>query len=439
MFGRDPQADFVNDAAASGRVRGGLGWPLLVLIVLGLAAFLVWAWHHEIEEVTRGAGQVVPSQQIQVIQSLEPALVGAIAVAEGERVEAGQILMQLTDIAADAERGELLRREAALMVERVRLQAEVALDRAPSFPEALERRAGSQVIAELDVLGSRFAQLDGEIRLLSDQLNQKIAALDELMAQRQKLIKVSAPLQEEAELTERLVSTGAVPRIELLRLRSRIAELQGELEVGRAAEPNLRAAIEEAEAAIELAKTGFTLTARQRLARLNIEIEIIRESLRAADDRVTRTELRAPIKGVVNAINVSTIGQVVEPGQPVIEIVPVDDRLEVEVDVLPRDVAFIRPGDRASVKISAYNYLVYGALEGQVVRIGAFTRQADDGRDVFQVTVQTDEFALGNGGDTLPISPGMQATVDIQTGSRSVLSYLLAPVFRMQSEALRER
>ena len=439
MFGLNVDEEFLNDPTQA-RLRGGEGrsWTLLLLLLAGIAAFFVWAWHFEIEEVTRGTGRVVPSAQVQVVQSLEPGIVRRIDVAEGDVVEQGQVLMLVDDTAATSNRGELLEREAALLAEEVRLQAEVALDRSPEFPQALQERAPEAILAEMDVLASRFDQLDNELAVLRDKLAQKQAALGELRAQRRKQEEVRAPLAEEVALTEGLVQSGAVPQIDLLRLRARLAEIDGDLAVSRAQEPNLEAAMAEAENQIELARTGYILTARQRLARLGVELAVVQESLRAAEDRVTRTTLVAPVGGTVNAVHVRSVGAVIEPGAPLVEVVPLGDGLEIEVEILPRDVAFIQPGDTVSVKISAYDYLVYGALRGVVVRIGADTIRKPDGQEFFKLVVRTERDDLGQDGQSLPIRPGMTASVDIQTGRRSVLSYLLQPLLRMQSEALRE-
>ena len=439
MFGLNVDEEFLNDPTQA-RLRGGEGrsWTLLLLLLAGIAAFFVWAWHFEIEEVTRGTGRVVPSAQVQVVQSLEPGIVRRIDVAEGDVVEQGQVLMLVDDTAATSNRGELLEREAALLAEEVRLQAEVALDRSPEFPQALQERAPEAILAEMDVLASRFDQLDNELAVLRDKLAQKQAALGELRAQRRKQEEVRAPLAEEVALTEGLVQSGAVPQIDLLRLRARLAEIDGDLAVSRAQEPNLEAAMAEAENQIELARTGYILTARQRLARLGVELAVVQESLRAAEDRVTRTTLVAPVGGTVNAVHVRSVGAVIEPGAPLVEVVPLGDGLEIEVEILPRDVAFIQPGDAVSVKISAYDYLVYGALRGEVVRIGADTIRKPDGQEFFKLVVRTERDDLCQDGQSLPIRPGMTASVDIQTGRRSVLSYLLQPLLRMQSEALRE-
>ena len=181
------------------------------------------------------------------------------------------------------------------------------------------------------------------------------------------------------------------------------------------------------------------LTARQRAALLQQNLAVTREGLRAAEDRVARTQLRAPVRGTVNRLSVQTLGAVVQPGAAIAEIVPADDSLLIEASLGPRDVAFVRTGERASVKITAYDYLLYGALEGEVVRIGADTIQGADGAEFFQVIVRTDRSYLGTAENPLPITPGMVATVDIQTGEKTVLSYLAKPLLRAQSEALRER
>lgn len=439
MFGSRAEDDFVNDPARAGPRRGKSGsWALLLLVVAGISAFLFWAAKFEIEEATQALGQVVPASQLQVVQSLEGGIVRSIDVREGDLVEEGQVLMQIDDTTARAQRGELLQREAGLMAEEVRLRAEVAQDREPSFPPELVARAALAVKAEMDVLAARSTQLDREISVLQEKLEQRRSAVNELRARQTKLTSVLSPLREELALTEDLAARGAVPRIELLRLQSRIAELEGDVLVGVAEEPSLLASVQEAANEIELARSGYLLNARQRLATVGIELAMVRESLTAAEDRVFRSQLVSPMRGTVNKVSVTTLGEVVEPGRPLVEIVPVGDSLQIEANVAPRDVAFIVPGDPASVKISAYDYLIYGALEGEVVRIGADTLRGPEGESFFSVTIRTNRTDLGQNGQSLPVTPGMQAIVDIQTGRRTVLSYLMSPLYRVGSEALRE-
>ncbi|HKL65144.1 MAG TPA: HlyD family type I secretion periplasmic adaptor subunit [Roseovarius sp.] len=441
MFGPRTEEDFVNDATAGrprGRARGP--WLLLLLIAGGMSAFLAWAALYEIEEVTSGTGRVVPTRQLQVVQSLEGGIVSAIEVREGDLVEEGDVLMRIDDTSAGAERGELREREAALLAEAARTGTEAAGGEFLSFPEGLADRAPGAVAAEREVFLSRRAQLESELSVLQDKLAQRRSGLRELQAAVVKLESQIAPLTEEIDLTSGLVDSGAVPRVELLRLQSRMAELEGELAVSRARLPGIRAAISEAESQIKAARTGYVLTARERLARINGDLAVLREALRAANEKVSRTSLRAPVNGTVNIVHVTTIGAVVQPGAPLVEIVPRDDQLLIEARFRPRDVAFIRPGDSASVKITAYDYLVYGALDGTVQRIGADTVEDSEGTEFFRVMVRTGRGALeADDGATLPISPGMVAQVDILTGRKTVLDYLSRPLRRAQSEALRER
>ncbi len=440
MFGGRIEDDFANDitAARAGVDAPGL-WRLLFLVALGLCAFVAWAATHQIEESARAPGRVIPSQQVQVVQTLEGGIVRAIRVETGDLVEAGDVLIDIDDTRFGAERGELLERLSALRAELARVEAEIAFADSVTFPEDLAADAPLMVEAEAQVFLARREQLAQELRVLADQLRQRRSEREELLALRQRTREIIAPLTEEIALTEDMVNRNLVPRIELMRLKSRMAELTGDLAVNQASEARLDAAIAEAENQIDAARSAYVLTARQRAAALQQELAVTREGLRAADDRVARTQLRAPVRGTVNRLSVQTLGAVVQPGAAIAEIVPADDSLLIEASLGPRDVAFVRTGERASVKITAYDYLLYGALEGEVVRIGADTIQGADGAEFFQVIVRTDRSYLGSADNPLPITPGMVATVDIQTGEKTVLSYLAKPLLRAQSEALRER
>lgn len=440
MFQTGQDNEFINNISGSELVdRTNSHWRLLFLLLIGIGGFVVWAYHFEIEEVTRGPGRVIPSSQVQIVQSLEGGIVRSIDVSEGQSVEEGQVLMQLDDTSFSSQLGELLEKESALLAEKARLEAEAGNARDFSFPEGLKDQNPLATSAEMEVFLSRRSQLDQELTVLENRLSQRHAELAELGALREKIGTTLAPLDEEIALSEELASRGAVPQIELLRLKSRRAELSGDLIIAEASEPRIRASIREAESQIEAARASYVSSARERLARLQVELAVVLEGLRAATDRVTRTAVRAPTKGTVNTVNVSTIGAVVQPGAALVEIVPADDRLLVEVDIRPQDVAFIRPGEQASVKITAYDYLIYGSLDGHVTRIGADTIENARGEQFFRIVVETDRAELGTEEEPLEIIPGMVATVDIQTGRKSVLSYLGKPVLRASAEALRER
>lgn len=440
MFRNNEENEFINDISGSELVdRNGGQWPLLFVILAGLAGFFSWAYLYEIEEVTRGLGRVIPSSQVQVVQSLEGGIVRAIEVSEGDRVSAGQVLMQLDDTGFSSQRGELLEQQSALLAEKARLEAEAGLAERMAFPEALREENPLATAAEEEVFLSRRSQLTEEITVLDNRLLQRQAELAELDALRDKIAFTLEPLDAEIALSERLARSGALPEIELLRLKSRRAELAGDLIIADSSEARVRASIREAESQIEAARASYVSSARERLARLQVELAVVQESLRAAEDRVTRTAVRAPVDGTVNTLSVSTIGAVVQPGAALAEVVPADDRLLVEVDIRPQDVAFISPGAPASVKITAYDYLIYGILEGKVTRIGADTIENAQGEQFFRIVVETDRTSLGPQENPLQIIPGMVASVDIQTGRKSVLSYIGKPVLRASSEALRER
>ncbi len=440
MFGSRIEDRFVNDAAAP--PRGGVqgAWLLLMAIALGMGGFFTWAWVYEIEEVTRGTGRVVPSRQLQVIQSLEGGIVAAIEVREGDVVEEGAELLRIDDTRAGSDLGELHKREAALLASEARITAEAQGAESVVFSDVLAARAPAAVAAETEVFLSRRRQLQSELAVLEDQLAQRRASLRESRAQIEKLESQLAPLTEETVLTRDLATRGSVPRIEVLRLETELAALEGELNVSRARQPGIEAAIREAENQINSAQSAYVLTARERAAEISGELAVLREAMRAATDKVTRTSLRAPVQGTVNRLHVTTIGAVVKPGEPLVDIVPSDDKLLIEAQIRPQDVAFIRPGHVASVKITAYDYLVYGALDGTVERIGADALTDADGNQFFRVMIRTEESELPAAQDAaLPISPGMMAQVDILTGRKTVLDYLLHPLRRARAEAIRER
>lgn len=440
MFGRAIEEGFVNNVSAASESRLYRNrWQPLVAIALILSGFIAWASLFEIEEVTRGTGRVIPSSNIQVVQSLEGGIVRGIQVKEGDQVQAGDILMQIDATSFLSREGELREQETALLAERARLEAEAQFADEIAYDPAFAEAHPLATAAEVEVFISRREQFATELSVLDKNLTQRRSELAELEAQQAMRSAMIEPLQEEQTLIADLASRNAVPRIELLRLNSRLAELEGEFAVGDAAVARLEAGIEQAQAEITAAQSAYVLSARQRLARLQVELAVIQESLKAAADRVQRTQLRAPVNGTVNRLFVTTDGAVVQPAAPVAEIVPSDDGLLIEADIQPSDVAFIAPGDKVAVKITAYDYLIYGSLEGAVERIGADTITDRDGRAFFRVIVRTDQNYVGSDADPLPISPGMIAALDIQTGQKTVMDYLLKPIRRAQSEALREK
>jgi adhesin transport system membrane fusion protein len=325
------------------------------------------------------------------------------------------------------------------LAEQVRLEAEANQRKDLTFAADFLQAHPLATGVETEVFYSRRRQFESELTVLDDTLAQRRSELAELEALLVKQNAVIAPLVEEHALVSKHVKQNVAPRIELLRINSRLAEMRGDLAVGTASRFRMEAALAQGQSEIEAARSRYVLSARERLARVQVELAVVQEALKAADDRVLRTQLRAPVRGTVNRLTVTTIGAVIQPGAPVAEIVPSDDGLLIEANILPSDVAFIKPSDKVSVKITAYDYLVYGALEGEVLRIGADTITDLEGREFFKVVVRTAENFLGQADDPLPITPGMTVSLDIQTGQKTVMNYLLKPLRRAQSEALRER
>ncbi|MBO9403057.1 HlyD family type I secretion periplasmic adaptor subunit [Shimia sp. R9_3] len=428
--------EFVN--RPGGQDAGQGLWVLLLFVIALIGGFVLWAATFEIEEVTRASGRVVPSSQVQTVQAPEGGIVSAIHISEGDVVEPGQVLFQIDDTTVQSNLGELEQRYQALSAELVRLRAEAERADVLTFPT--EQNWNARLIAaEIAVFDTRRSQLDLEISVLQDRLLQREAELVELTAKRARLEAVAAPLRREVQISEGLFASGSVPEIEILRLRGQLAEIEGDITVSEATELRVRASIAETEKQIGSAQSSYGLTARERISVVLGDLAVVEETLTAARDRVSRTDLRAPVRGTVNRISVTNVGSVVQPAMTLAEIVPLDDTLLIEAEVSPRDLAFVRVGADASVKITAYDYLRYGDLPAQVERIGADALNNADGVPYFQVMLRTEQTSLEGDNGALDISAGMVASIDIQSGRKTVLEYLIRPVLRAQHEALRER
>lgn len=413
------QSDFayVNDVRAAVELKTPrTSRMLLVAISAMLVVGLIWAHFAILDEVKRGDGRVIPSQQMQVVQTLEGGIVREILVQEGAIVKKDQPLMRIDDTSFAAQFGEIRERRAAMAARVARLEAEAMGMPRPSFPPDLREIAPRAVEAELSVFDARQKKLAQEI----DVLEKTQARLTENLSL----------LNRELDLTRKLYAQKVVPEIEMIRLERQASEMRGQLAETVSRIANVRAA--------------FASQVEEDLAKSRGDLAVLEESIKSAQDRVLRTELRAPVYGVVNKIYVTTVGAVVQPANNVMDIVPLDDTLLVEGRIRPQDIAFIRPEQDAVVKITAYDPSVYGSLKGKVERISADTiaernEKGEVGETFYRVIVRTEKNALGTDERPLPIIPGMVATVEILTGEKSVLDYLLKPARLLRDEALRER
>ena len=408
---------YANDIRAAVQLRTPrtsrmLLWTFLAL----LSTFLVWAHFAVLEEVKRGNGKVVPSRQIQVVQSLEGGIVGDILVQEGAVVQQGESLMHIDDTKFASELGEIRERRAAMAARVARLDAEAKGRIDITFPDEIASVAPTAVATETSVFKTRAQKVAQDV----DVLNQQVT----------RLTQSSSLLDRELTLTRKLYDQKVVPEIEMLRLERQSADTKGQ--------------IAEAKSKIATTTTTFRAQADEDLAKSRADLAVLDENIKSAQDRVRRTDLRAPVRGIINKLNITTIGAVVQPGASVMEIVPLDDTLLVEGKIRPQDIAFIRPGQDAVVKVSAYDSSVYGHLNGKVERISADTILDDKGEAAqrpetyYRVMVRTDKNHLGTDETPLPIIPGMITTVEVLTGKKSVLDYLMRPARTLRDEALRE-
>jgi adhesin transport system membrane fusion protein len=410
--------------------------PLLAAVTLGIIAAGLWAHFAILDEVTRGLGRVIPSSHVQVVQPLEGGIVAAIEVHEGQHVEAGTSLVRLDDTTFSASHGELAQKRMALVARRARLIAETTKSEPKFDIEGLDPGVAA---TERALFAARKAALEQDLTVARQQLAQRTLELDEAETKLEEMKATIVFTKKELALANDLERKGAFPQMQVLKLARQERSEQQEINVLAAALPRLRAAIQETQSRIEALQKTFHSSASESLAETLASLAVTEEALRATQDRVRRLILRSPTRGIVNKLNVTTIGAVVRPGESVAEIVPIEDNLLVEARVRPQDVAFIRPGQAASIKVTAYDYTVYGDLPGTVERIGADTIMDEEKKPYYRVILKTPRTYLGTADEPLPIIPGMVVSADIQTGSKSVLEYLTRPIQSVRQEALRER
>ncbi len=432
-------SDFAAEVTAA-RIQGPRAVAILLLfgVVLFFVAAVAWAWWAEIDEVTRGQGTVIPSSQVQVIQNLEGGILKEILVREGEMVEAGQILLRIDDTGFAASLGEQQAARYSLMGQMARLTAE-SEGGALEFAPELMAEARQLAINERKLFNARRADLKSQLGILRKQVDQREQELTELRGQLKQNRSSLVLLEEELQMTEPLVRSGVVPKINLLRLRREVNDLEGLIQSTILALPRAKSAVQEASRRIEERYLNSRSEALRELNAVKAEFAQVEQSILAARDRVVRTDLRSPVRGIVKQLNISTIGGVVMPGMNLMEVVPLDDTLLVEARVLPADVAFLKPGQEATVKLTAYDFSIYGGLPATLERISADTIVDERGDSYYQIIVRTDKSELVHRGKVLPIIPGMVASVDILTGRKTVLNYLLKPILKARDRALTER
>jgi adhesin transport system membrane fusion protein len=416
----------------------GLGHVILAAIVLFFTVFLVWANWATLEEVTRGEGRVIPSRQIQVVQNLEGGIVSELLVREGEIVEEGQPLMRIDNSRAESDYLERRARYLALLASASRLEAEIN-ESAIEFPLEVLSEDRGLAEREMRLFEARQEQLEDELEIQRRQAEQREQELAELKTRLGQYARSYSLASEELKMTEPLAQRRVVAQSDFLKLQRQVNDLQGEYEQTKLAVPRAEAALREAQLRIEGVYSKFRQEALRELTAVQAEISGLREIVSAGEDRVRRTEVQSPVRGTIKQLNFNTIGGVIQPGEDLVEIVPLEDTLLVEAQVRPADIAFLAPGLPATVKITAYDFSIYGGLDGKVENISADTITNEQGESFYRVRVRTEENALGTEDEPLAIIPGMTAQVDVLTGEKTVMDYLLKPILKAREVALRER
>lgn len=411
----------------------------LLATMAALCIFAIaWAALTEIDEVVRGDARVITQSQTQLVQNLEGGIVAEILVREGDVVERDQVLMRIdpTRFAAAYREGE--QGSAALKAKVARLAAEANGARFEMPPEVAKRNAATAA-QERALYETRQNDLAAKNEILRQQLAQRESELAELTTREARLRESLALIHREIAITAPLVKEGVVSEIELLRQEREASRIRTELDAAAGAAPRVRAAIAEARKKMDETLLAFRSQAGAELSQARAELAKLAENMPALEDRVTRTTVRAPVRGIVKTIANKTPGGVVQPGSTMAEIVPLEETLLIETRLQPSDIAFVHAGQQAIVKISAYDFSIYGGLEGRIEYVSADSMQPPQGDPFYIAHVRTASNAIAYQGRALKVIPGMTASVDILTGKRSVLTYLLKPVNRMRERALRER
>ena len=420
--------------------RRGHRWiyVLAVTIYLMVGSFLVWAHFAILDEVTRGNGQVIPSQRVQVIQNLEGGILEETLVRENQIVNKGDILIRISNELAQSTLKDAASQALSHQAAIARLKAEASGEE-PNFPDEVKIKAPHLIRDQMGIYSARQDQLTQELNILKSQYTQRIQEANEMGMRRNQVSSDLKLALEQMNIAKPLMEKNVYPKVEYLSLERAVVSLRGDLQTLGAAIPRTQQAAQEIKERQAQRLAEYKAVALEEMNKHQFELESILHTLAAGQDRVTRTDVRSPVRGTIKQVILNTVGGVIKPGEPIMEIVPLDDTLLIEANIIPADIAFLHPGQKAMIKITAYDFSIYGGLEGSLEQISADTIENQKGESFFKVKLRTTSNALTYKGEKLPIIPGMTASVDILTGKKSVLDYLLKPILKAKQNALRER
>lgn len=420
---------------------------LFISIVLFFVCFLIWATFSRVDELARGEGKVIPSEKIQTIQSLDGGIVSEILVRDGAYVKIDQPLMRIDTTRFQAAVDENKQAFYGLLAAKVRLENEYDLNinkdvPVLKFPDILKVKAPFFIENERQLFINRVEEFRSALNILKTQLGQKIQELVEMKAKKEQLQEALELAKEENVTVQKLVKTGAKSKFELLNSKKELNTIRGDINTTSITIPKAQYAVDEAKNRITEKLKNFKSEALKELQTVNTDLKKYENILISEEDKLDKTVVKSPVNGFIKAININTIGGVIKSGMDIFEIVPESDILLVEAKIDPKDIAFISPSLKAIVKITAYDFSIYGGLEGKIVEISAdsiIDKESKDQKSYYKVVVKTDKNYLEKEGKKLPIIPGMIASVDIITGQKSILDFLLKPILKTKQDALHER
>jgi len=413
-------------------------YALLYAIGFMVVVFIVWANIATVDELARGMGKIIPSSKVQLIQNLEGGIIDNIFVKEGDIVKEGQPLLKISNIQANVEYKAKFQRVLELKAAIIRLNA-VVKGEVPKFSDELRAKAPDIVALEESNYRANLKKTNDELQGLKRQLDQKKQEVNEISEQLRGAKKILKLTREQSDIIRPLVKKGTVSKIELLQLKTKIAGMEASFNNLKASLIKVDSIKQESEERIQAYESTIRANAQKEISDKTSEFNSLNEVLSAYKDRSKRTKILSPVYGTVKEIKITTIGGVVQPGEAIMELVPLDDQLIIEANISPSDVAFLHAGQNAIVKLTAYDYQVYGYIKATLNEISADTFQDNRGESFYRIKLQSKEVALHHNGESLPIIPGMIASVDILTGKKTIMDYLMSRITKTLNSSLHER
>lgn len=415
----------------------------IILTVGVLFLFLlIWAAFAEVNEVTRGEGKVIPSKKMQSIQSSEPGVVEQILVRQGQRVSKGDLLIRLDNTMTQSNLGEVEAKARSLVAQIARLQIEQSGDVAQPYvcPDELQKVAAAVCATEAQLLQTHREENAQKLDSLRERIAQRQHELDEAQSNAQRIAQGLKLAQQEYDLISPMAGRNIAPKTDLIKVERDLVDLKGQQTATVAVIAKTQAALREAQSTLSATALQMKSDVLTDLSKATAELSVLRETSKGAREHNRRTDIRSPVDGIVNTLDTNTIGAFVNAGSHVMDIVPIEDKLIIETKVKPQDIAFVRPGQQALVKLTAYDFSIYGGVKGVVQQVSPDSVYDDKAHETFYIVlVTTNENYIRHAGKNNPIMPGMVSQVDIMTGEKTILQYLLKPIFKAKEESLTER